>query len=169
MSSLSNLLEQEREASPNCWKARKQRYDSRLPTTNSGTALNNLRPAAWIDLRDAGVVSDARACREKVQSFLQPGFNRRPSIDLNAYFILTLNNEPNISVIDPLSGFGGTKLYTLVALPSPGEDWVMSSDKKRLYVSMPLINQVAVIDISTWKVIANVDAGDESVTPRFAE
>ncbi|MBA3495457.1 MAG: cytochrome D1 [Gammaproteobacteria bacterium] len=131
----------------------------KITETNAGTALNNLRPAAWIDLRDAGVVSDARACREKVQSFLQPGFNRRPSIDLNAYFILTLNNEPNISVIDPLSGFGGTKLYTLVALPSPGEDWVMSSDKKRLYVSMPLINQVAVIDISTWKVVANVDAG----------
>src|SRR4029078_2152030 len=28
-----------------------------------------------------------------------------------------------------------------------------------LYVSMPQVNQVAVIDIPTWKVIANVDAG----------
>jgi YVTN family beta-propeller protein len=123
-----------------------------------GKALSNLRPAVWIDRREAGV-TDARACREKIQSFLQPGFNRRPTINLNAYFILALNHEPNISVIDPLSGFGGSKLYTLVALPSSGADWVMSADRKRLYVSMPLVRQVAVIDTTTWKTIDRVDAG----------
>ena len=126
---------------------------------NGGKALGNLRPAAWIDRREAAQATDARECREKIQSFLQHSFNKRASIDLNTYFILALNREPNISVIDPLSGFGGTKLYTLVPLASPGEDWEMSADKKRLYVSMPLSGQVAVIDIATWKVIANVDAG----------
>ena len=131
----------------------------KITDTNAGKALSNLRPAAWIDQREAEKTSDPRACREKVQSFLQPSFNNRPDIDLNAYFILALNHEPNISVIDPLSGFGGTKLYTLVSLPGPGEDWVMSADKKRLYVSMPLVNQVAVIDTLTWKLIANIDAG----------
>jgi YVTN family beta-propeller protein len=125
-----------------------------------GKALRNLRPAVWIDRREAGV-TDARACREKIQSFLQPGFNRRPTINLNGYFILALNHEPNISVIDPLSGFGGSKLYTLVALPSPGADWVMSADRKRLYVSMPLVRQVAVIDTTTWMTIDRVDAGVE--------
>jgi YVTN family beta-propeller protein len=94
-----------------------------------------------------------------VQSFLQPGFNKRPTIDLNVYFILALNHEPNISVIDPLSGFAGSKLYNLIPLRSSGEDWVLSADKKRLYVSMPTVNQVAVIDILTWKVIDNLDAG----------
>jgi YVTN family beta-propeller protein len=125
---------------------------------NGGKALSNLRPAAWIDRRDAGV-TDARACREKIQSFLQPGFNRRPTISLNAYFILALNHEPNISVIDPLSGFGGSKLYTLVALPNSGADWVMSADRRRLFVSIPLGGQVAVIDTTTWKAIGFVDAG----------
>jgi DNA-binding beta-propeller fold protein YncE len=131
----------------------------RIYDANTGKGLNNLRPAVWIDVRDAGVVSDARVCREKVQSFLQSSFTRRPSIDLNSYYILTLNNEPNISVIDPFSGFGGTKLITLIALQSPGEDWVMSADKKRLYVSMPLLNQVAVVDLPSFRVVANVDAG----------
>ena len=125
---------------------------------NEGKALTNLRPAAWIDQR-AGQTPDARECREKVRSFLQPSFNKRPNIDLNAYFILALNHEPNISVIDPLFGFGGSKLYTLIGLSSSGEDWVMSADNKRLYVSMPLVNQVAVIDTINWKVIANIDAG----------
>jgi YVTN family beta-propeller protein len=125
----------------------------------SGVPLSNLRPVAWIDRRQTSDPIDARVCREKVQAFLQPSFSSRPTLDLNAYFIIALNNEANISVIDPLSGFGGSKLYTLIPIKSPGEDWVMTDDNKRLYVSMPQVNQVAVIDIPTWKVIANVDAG----------
>lgn len=131
----------------------------RIVETSGGTALGSLRPAAWIDQRTIPQSSTSKECREKVQSFLQSSFTKRPIVDLNAYFILALNNESNISVIDPLSGFGGSKLYTLIALKSPGEDWVMSADSKRLYVSMPSVNQVAVIDIPTWQVIANVDAG----------
>jgi len=130
----------------------------KIVDSNEGKPLTNLRPAAWIDQRN-GPVPDARECREKVRSFLQPSFNKRPNLDLNAYFILALNHEPNISVIDPLGGFGGSKLYTLVGLRDSGEDWVMSADNKRLYVSMPAANQVAVIDTSNWKVIANVDTG----------
>ena len=126
---------------------------------NAGKTLGNLRPAAWIDRRDSGQATDPRECREKIQSFLQPGFNKRPTIDLNVYFILALNHEPNISVIDPLSGFGGSKLYSLIPLRGSGEDWVMSTDKKRLYVSLPSVNQVAVIDTQTWKVIASLEAG----------
>src|SRR6266850_151812 len=126
-------------------------------------AINNLRPAAWIDRREAAETPTTKACREKVQQFLQPSFSKRPTIDLNSYFVLALNHEPNISVIDPLSGFGGSKLFTLIPLSSSGEDWIMSADKKRLYVSMPLSNQVAVIDLLTWKLIANIDAGMKPV------
>src|SRR5215212_9762819 len=126
---------------------------------NDGVPISNLRPVAWIDQRQTKDPVAAPVCREKVQAFLQPSFSSRPTLDLNAYFILALNNEPNISVIDPLSGFGGSKLYTLIPLKSPGEDWVLTDDNKRLYVSMPQVNQVAVIDIPTWKVIANVNAG----------
>jgi YVTN family beta-propeller protein len=131
----------------------------KITDSTAGKPLANLRPAGWIDLRKAGKSPDAKECREKVQSFLQASFSDRPDIDLNAYFILALNQEPNISVIDPISGFGTTKLYTLVSLPSPGEDWVLSGDKKRLYVSMPQVDQVAVVDTATWKVVANVAAG----------
>lgn len=131
----------------------------KIVDTNSGKALSSLRPAAWIDRRLGGQPTDARQCRDKIQAFLQPSLNRRPEIDLNAYFILALNREPNISVIDPLSGFGGSKLYTLVALPEPGEDWVLSADKRRLYVSMPTANKVAVIDTGSWKIVSNIDGG----------
>jgi YVTN family beta-propeller protein len=132
----------------------------KIVDANAGKVLSNLRPTAWIDRRDPGKLTDARACREKVQSFLQASFDRRPTIDLNTYFILALNHEPNISVIDPLMGFGGSKLYTLVPLRSSGQDWVISQDKKRMYVSMPAVNQVAVIDTLNWKVVANLDTGN---------
>lgn len=135
------------------------RVSFRISGTNSSSPLSNLRPVAWIDQRPGKQISDAKECREKVQAFLQPSFSKRPILDLNAYFVLTLNQEPNISVIDPLSGFGGSKLYNLIALPSPGEDWVMRTEQSRLYVSMPAINQVAVIDMSTWKTIATIEAG----------
>lgn len=131
----------------------------KITGSNGGVALSKLRPVAWLDQRQTNELIDARGCREKVQAFLQPNFSRRPSVDLNAYFILALNNEPNISVIDPLSGFGGSKLYTLIALKSQGEDWVMSANNKRLYVSMPQVNQIAAIDIAAWKVTANIDGG----------
>ncbi|HKG13951.1 MAG TPA: cytochrome D1 domain-containing protein [Pyrinomonadaceae bacterium] len=135
----------------------------RVTDESGGKPLGKLRPASWIQLRRGEKAPDAKECREKVQSYLQASYGDRPEIDLNSYFILALNEEPNISVIDPLSGFGGTKLYTLVALLSPGEDWLLSGDKKRLYVSMPLVNQVAVVDTATWKVIANVAAGARPV------
>jgi YVTN family beta-propeller protein len=131
----------------------------RIVDSKEGKGLSGLRPVAWVDQRGTAHTPDARECREKIQSFLQPGFNKRANIDLNSYFILALNHEPNISVIDPLSGFGGSKLYTLIPLRSSGEDWVMSADMKRLYVSMPMVDQVAVIDTVTWKLISNIDAG----------
>jgi YVTN family beta-propeller protein len=131
----------------------------KITDASTGKALSNLRPTAWIDQRESDTATDARGCREKIQSFLQASFNNRADIDLNTYFVLALNNEPNISVIDPLSGFGNSKLYTLIPLSSPGEDWLLSGDRKRLYVSMPLANQVAVIETATWTVLRNIDAG----------
>ncbi|HEU4796440.1 MAG TPA: hypothetical protein VFT02_12460, partial [Pyrinomonadaceae bacterium] len=133
----------------------------KITGTNGGVPLSNLRPVAWIDQRQSPQAPGARECREKVQSFLQSSFTKRPTVDLNAYFILALNNEPNISVIDPLSGFGGSKLYTLVPLKTPGEDWVLTADNKRLYVSLPQSNEIAVIDARAWKVIANIAAGSK--------
>jgi YVTN family beta-propeller protein len=131
----------------------------KITGTNGAVPLSNLRPVAWIDQRPGKDISDAKQCREKAQAFLQTSFSKRPTLDLNAYFVLTLNQEPNISVIDPISGFGGSKLLNLIPLASSGEDWVMSANQDRLYVSMPAANQVAVVDVPTWKPIANINAG----------
>ncbi|MET0621804.1 MAG: cytochrome D1 domain-containing protein [Pyrinomonadaceae bacterium] len=124
--------------------------------------LGGIRPSVWMTKR-GGEPATLEQCKEKIKSFLSGSMRARPDVDLNSYYVLALNSEPNISVIDPLLGFGGTKLITLVMLKSPGEDWVLSADQERLFVSMPGSNQVAVVDTNTWKVVADVDTGARPV------
>jgi DNA-binding beta-propeller fold protein YncE len=131
----------------------------RVRDTATGTPLSGIRPSAWASRRDTSSAPDAAQCREKVQSYLQGSLRARPDVDFNAYYLLTLNEEPNLSVIDPLLGFGGSKLVTLVMLKSPGEDWTLTADRSKLFVSMPLVNAVAVVDTMTWKVVAEVGVG----------
>jgi DNA-binding beta-propeller fold protein YncE len=121
------------------------------------TPLSGVKPSVWLTQREGD--ADEQQCRDKVQSFLQGSLRSRPDVDLNVYYVLALNEEANISVIDPLLGFGSSKLLTLVMLKSPGEDWAQKTSDERLFVSMPAVNQVAVVDTSTWKVISNIDAG----------
>ncbi len=123
------------------------------------TPLSGSRPAVWMAQRERPGPPGPDQCRAKVESFLQGSMGSRPDVDLNAYYLLTLNEEASLSVIDPLIGFGGTKLLTLVLLKSPGEDWTLTSDRSKLFVSMPRANQVAVVDMTTWKVITNIETG----------
>ena len=124
----------------------------------SKTPLSGVKPAVWLSQRGE-TATDDKTCREKVQSFLQGSLRSRPDVDLNTYYLLALNEESNISVIDPLLGFASSKLLTLVMLKSPGEDWAQKSSDEQLFVSMPLVNQIAVVDTNTWKVVTNIDAG----------
>lgn len=130
----------------------------RVVDKTTGSPVSGVRPAAWMNQRGA-TKPDTQACRDKIQSFMAGTLRARPDVDLNTYYVLALNQEANISVIDPLLGFGTSKLLTLVILKSPGEDWELTSGGERLFVSMPLVNQVAVVDTNTWKVVADVDAG----------
>jgi YVTN family beta-propeller protein len=130
----------------------------KVTDTTTGTPVKGLGLSAWISTRD-GKTTELTQCREKIQSYLTGSMRARPDVDLNSYYILALNKSPDISVIDPLLGFGGSKLLTLVMMKSPGEDWLLSRDGELLFVTLPAINQVAVITTRSWKVIDYIDAG----------
>lgn len=127
--------------------------------TTTGTPVKGLNLSAWLSLRAGDKPVDAEQCREKIQSYLTGSMRARADVDLNSYYILALNRSPDISVIDPLLGFGGSKLLTLVMMKSPGEDWVLTADREKLFVTLPLVNQVAAIDTRTWKVVNYIDTG----------
>ena len=121
-----------------------------------GARLAGIRPAAWIDLRNE---KEDGACGKKVQSFLSGSLRARPQVDLNSYFVVVLTSEPVLLVIDPILGFGGSRLFTAVNLRGKGSDWVLTRDHKRLFVAMPQVNQVAVVDTDSWKVVADIAVG----------
>ncbi|HEU4796736.1 MAG TPA: YncE family protein, partial [Pyrinomonadaceae bacterium] len=131
----------------------------KVTDTTTGTPVKGLGLSAWISMRPSRSVTEPAQCREKIQSYLTGSLRTRPDVDLNSYYVLALNKSSDISVIDPLLGFGGSKLLTLVMLKSPGEDWLLSRDGERLFVTLPLINQVAVIDTRSWKVTNYIDVG----------
>src|SRR6185369_5243540 len=118
--------------SPELIEAKEATVRFKIHDKASKTALSGVKPTVWLAQRDGD--ADEKQCREKIQSFLQGSLRSRPDVDLNAYYVLALNEEANISVIDPLLGFGSSKLLTLVMLKSPGEDWVQKTSDEKLFV-----------------------------------
>jgi DNA-binding beta-propeller fold protein YncE len=136
----------------------------RMTDAASGKPVAGAKPAAWIDIGRAleDGRSDQKTCKDKIGLYLKGIVGMRPMIDLNSYFLLVMNRDPSISVIDPLvSMTGKTSLYASVILRRPPADWAKSADQKRLWVSMPKADEVAVIDTDTFKLSTTVAAGKE--------
>src|SRR5262245_30581796 len=130
-----------------------------MTDTATGTPLSGARPAAWMARRAAGKPLDVQACKSKVKAFLEGNLWERPEVDLNVYYVLALNDDASITVVDPRFGFGGTKLLAMISLPSPGVDWVLTADHRQLFVSLPDTAQVAVIETSSWTVATTLEIG----------
>ena len=79
-------------------------------TDKNGAPLARIYPAAWLDQKPAPSPSDPHDLLRRVQKFIGGGLFARAALDLNAYYVLALNDDPSITVVDPLFGFGGTKL-----------------------------------------------------------
>lgn len=127
--------------------------------TTTGTPVKGLGLSAWISMREGDKPSDPAQCHDKIRSYLTGSMRARPDVDLNSYYLLALNKSADISVIDPLLGFGGSKLLTLIMMKSPGEDWLLTRDGELVFVTLPAINQVAVITTRNWQVLNYIDAG----------
>jgi hypothetical protein len=136
----------------------------RMTDATSGLPLRGQSPAAWMDLGQvlSGKVEQKHECKERVALYLKGLVGIRPLIDLNSYYLLVMNQDASISVIDPLVGMTGkTSLYATVVLDRPGADWVKSRDGRKLFVSMPRAGKVAVVDTEVFRVEARVEAGEE--------
>ena len=131
----------------------------KVTDTTTGTPVKGLGLSAWISLRPSNKATEPAQCREKIQSYLTGSLRTRPDVDLNSYYVLALNKSADISVIDPLLGYGGSKLLTLVMLKSPGEDWLLSGNGENIFVTLPAVNQVAVVNTRNWKVTNYLDVG----------
>jgi YVTN family beta-propeller protein len=129
--------------------------------STTGKPVTGLLPAAWIDpLRD-GTKSEPEACKRSAATYLSGFVGIRPMIDLNSYYVVVLNADPSIAVIDPIIGVRGiTKLLTQVILPGPPQDWARSTDENQVYVAMSSVNAVSFVDLDTFRIGKTVKVAD---------
>jgi YVTN family beta-propeller protein len=136
----------------------------KITDATTGEAIKGRYPAAWMDLGAAWQAAGEgpMECRDRVAFYLQGIVGVRPMIDLNSHFLLVLNRDNSISVIDPVVGITGvTNLFAQINLSRPGADWVLNDDNKKLFVSMPIAGQVALVDTESFEVSHEIDAGDQ--------
>ncbi|MDH5329855.1 MAG: cytochrome D1 [Aquincola sp.] len=135
----------------------------RISEEATGKPVRGLSPGAWLDMGEiiqGAPGAEQKSCKDKIALYLRGIVGMRPMVDLNSYFVVVLNQEPSLSIIDPtVSMAGRTSTLARVVLARPGADIATSRDEKRVFVSMPAAAQVAVVDTDTWKVAANVPAG----------
>lgn len=136
----------------------------RVRDANTGEPIRARYPAAWLDLsqvwqaRGEGPIS----CRDRIATYLKGIVGVRPMIDLNSHYLVVMNRDATLTVIDPAVGIAGmTNTFAQVSLEKPGADWAKSADQKKMFVTMPKAKKLAVVDNEVFKVEQNVDAGDE--------
>lgn len=120
-------------------------------------------PAVWIDLAKEDQdkeTSQDRSCESSIRRYLQGSLGFKATNDLNSFYVLTMNEDATISVIDPMVNVAGmTQLYGMVDLTGPGADWALTSDSQMLFVSVPQKNQVVVADMESFDVFRTIDVG----------
>lgn len=133
---------------------------------NSGQPLSGVAPGAWIDPALSGDAARDRdkSCKARVALFLKSSIGARPLMDLNSYFLLVLNKDASLTVIDPSVSVGGvTSTLARIGLSDTPMDWVASGDDKQVYVSMPAAGKVALIDTTTFQHVEDLPAGQQPV------
>ncbi|NUT79022.1 cytochrome D1 [Pseudomonas sp. C1C7] len=139
----------------------------RVTDKASGQPLAGVAPGAWIDPQvtaaDQAQGRD-KSCKSRVSTFLRSNIGARPLLDLNSYFLLVMNRDASVMVVDPSVSVGGiTSTMARIDIKQPPMDWVTPKDNKRVFVSMPTADEVAVIDSEQFKVIDSVAAGSNPV------
>ncbi len=130
-----------------------------ISDTTTGAPVTAAYPAAWMELRRTAEAPNYETCKKMAETFLGGSLFAQAELDMNVYYVVTLNDDATLSVVDPLFGYGGSKLLALVELPGRGYDWALTENQDRLFVSMPESDQVAVVETASWQVLDNLKTG----------
>ncbi len=136
----------------------------KITDQNSGQPLSGVSPGAWLDPALTGEAAKDRSnsCKARVALFLKSSIGARPLLDLNSYFLLVLNKDASLTVIDPSVSVGGvTSTLARIELPGQPMDWTPSGDDKLVFVSIPERGEVALIDTETFQRIGSIPAGKQ--------
>ncbi len=130
-----------------------RKYEAALEVEFADSAqapLGGLKPMVWMGQESADVATNDDKCREKIRGFLSGGLTTQAPVNFNGHWILALNEDHTVSVINPQIALSRTKLEHAIVLPGQGIDWVLHPNGKRLFVSLPEQNLVAMVDLEQW-------------------
>lgn len=130
----------------------------RLAVTSiaTGEPVRFQRPGAWLDFAPKSSDEDTN-CGQRVGRYLNGSVGTRPLVDLNGYFVLLMNADHTVAVIDPNTRFAGkTNLYSMINLAGKGFDWTKTNDDRRVFVSIPSKGQIGVIDGVEARLLAHI-------------
>lgn len=115
---------------------------------SDGQPLSNLPIGLWLDRQVSPMSGSVPVCGQRVASFLGGGLLNRPLLDLTGYWVMTMDREGSVSVLDPSVQFAGrSSLYTAIQLGAPPFDWTRTADDGLMFVALPSRREVAVIDL----------------------
>ncbi len=113
-----------------------------------GQPMSNLPIGLWLDRQVSPMSGAVPVCGQRVASFLSGGLLSRPLLDLTGYWVLTMDREGSVSVLDPSVQFAGrSSLYSSIQLDAQPFDWVKTADDSIMFVALPARREVAIIDL----------------------
>src|SRR5215467_616931 len=74
----------------------------------TSSPLQGASPAAWIDPKPAGEKTSPELCTGKIRRFAEGGVFSRTELDLTVFYVVILNADATITVVDPRFGHGDT-------------------------------------------------------------
>jgi YVTN family beta-propeller protein len=134
----------------------------------TGQPITGLHPNGWFSARTGPRTPNDAECRDKIRNFMGGLLSVRADLDLNSYVLATLNHDNTITFINPQISFNITKLENIIPLPGAGADWALSKSKDYLYLTLPELSSVAVINTVTRKLVSTIPVGEKSKPMRIA-
>ena len=122
--------------------------------------LSELHPLAWIMPRESGAGKpNQQQCESNIKLFLKAGVSVKSESDLNNYYIITMNSDNTVSILNPSVNLATSHLLALIPLKGKADSWVFDEDRGKLYVSLKDKDSIAVLDIHQRKVESNIPVG----------
>ncbi len=131
---------------------------------NSGLPFSSRSVAGWMMLQRNKQVSAELSCNAKAKLFAQGNVSTRPDVDLNENKLLILSRDGTISMVNPQIDFTITQMEKIIPLPATPADWAMSEDGSYVFVSLPVLNAIAVIDTNKFE-LSNLVELDKGTLP----
>ena len=144
---------------------------ARLVVTDAegGEPVRGLKPRAWLEGRGEDGPLDAAACGARVQELKGGGLAERAEVDLNAMRVLLLNDDDTLSVLNPQIALRQTRLEAILRLPGEVFDWALHPDGRSLYLSVPDLKQVLVVETERFQVASTLGFDEAPGALAFSE